>query len=62
MNSQLVEFVRELLRANRALVEAFEKARKRQQVEKKQMKHDMIQLINRTHSSVHLPANDAPIP
>ena len=51
MSEQLVDFVKELLRANRALVEAFERAKKRQQFEKRQLKQEIIQLNNRLHSS-----------
>lgn len=50
MSEQLVDFVKELLRANRALVEAFERAKKRQQFEKRQLKQEIIQLNNRLHS------------
>lgn len=57
MSEQLVDFVKELLRANRALVEAFERAKKRQQFEKRQLKQEIIQLNNRLHSlgQHHLP-------
>lgn len=52
MSDQLVEFVKELLSANRALVEAFERAKKRQQFEKRQLKQDILQLTNRLHEQV----------
>ena len=54
MTEKLVGFVKELLRANRALVEAFERAKKRQQVEKKQWKSEIIHLMNKTHSTGQL--------
>lgn len=53
MSEKLVEFVKELLRANRALVEAFERAKKRQQFEKRQLKQEIVQLNNRLHSTIH---------
>ncbi len=40
-------FVKELRRANSALVDAFEKSKKRQQAEKKRMKTDLVSYINR---------------
>ena len=52
MSDQLVEFVKELLSANRALVEAFERAKKRQQFEKRQLKQEILQLNNRLHEQV----------
>ena len=50
---KLVEFVKELLRANRALVEAFERAKKRQQDEKRQWKYEIKSLMNKTHLMGH---------
>ncbi len=50
MTEKLVEFVKELLRANRALVEAFERAKKRQQTEKKQLKSELKNLMHKPHS------------
>uniref|UniRef100_A0A1X7T3V4 Uncharacterized protein n=1 Tax=Amphimedon queenslandica TaxID=400682 RepID=A0A1X7T3V4_AMPQE len=51
ISDQLVEFVKELLSANRALVEAFERAKKRQQFEKRQLKQEILTLTNRLHQS-----------
>lgn len=53
VTDKLVEFVKELLRANRALVEAFERAKKRQQIEKHQLKSELKSLI---HHSTSVPA------
>ncbi len=40
-------FVKELRRANSALVDAFEKSKKRQQAEKKRMKTELVSYMNR---------------
>jgi len=40
-------FVKELRRANSALVDAFEKSKKRQQAEKKRMKQEIVSYMNR---------------
>ncbi len=43
----LMTFVKELRRANSALVDAFEKSKKRQQAEKKRMKTELVSYMNR---------------
>ena len=40
-------FVKELRKANSALVDAFEKSKKRQQAEKKRMKQELVSYMNR---------------
>ena len=40
-------FVKELRRANSALVDAFDKSKKRQQAEKKRMKTELVSYMNR---------------
>ena len=43
----LMRFVKDLRRANHGLVDAFEKSKKRQQAEKKRMKHELVSYMNR---------------
>ena len=50
----LMRFVKELRRANSALVDAFEKSKKRQQAEKKRMKQELVSYMNRVQSSYSL--------
>lgn len=51
-----MRFVKELRRANSALVDAFEKSKKRQQVERKKMKQELVSYMNRIQApSAHLP-------
>lgn len=47
----LMRFVKDLRQANSALVDAFEKSKKRQQAEKKRMKQDLVSYMNRVQSS-----------
>ena len=47
----LMRFVKELRRANSALVDAFEKSKKRQQAEKKRMKQELVSYMNRVQNS-----------
>ena len=47
----LMRFVKELRQANSALVDAFEKSKKRQQAEKRRMKQDLVSYMNRVQSS-----------
>ena len=47
----LMRFVKELRRANSALVDAFEKSKKRQQAEKKRMKQELVIYMNRVQNS-----------
>ena len=44
----LMRFVKELRQANSALVDAFEKSKKRQQAEKRRMKQDLVSYMNRS--------------
>lgn len=46
-----MRFVKELRQANSALVDAFEKSKKRQQAEKRRMKQDLVSYMNRVQSS-----------
>ena len=46
-----MRFVKELRRANSALVDAFEKSKKRQQAEKKRIKQELVSYMNRVQSS-----------
>ena len=48
---ELMRFVKELRRANSALVDAFEKSKKRQQAEKKRIKQELVSYMNRVQSS-----------
>ena len=52
---QLMAFVKELRRANSALVEAFEKCKKHHEAEKKRMKQECLQYVNRQSTSVLQP-------
>ena len=52
-----MRFVKELRRANSALVDAFEKSKKRQQAEKRRMKQDLVSYMNRVQNS-SIPATD----
>ena len=47
----LMRFVKELRQANSALVDAFEKSKKRQQAEKRRMKQDLVSYMNRVQNS-----------
>ncbi len=47
----LMRFVKELRRANSALVDAFEKAKKRQLAEKRRMKHELVTYMNRVQAN-----------
>ena len=51
MTDDLMRFVKDLRQANSALVDAFEKSKKRQQAEKKRMKQDLVSYVNRVQSS-----------
>lgn len=42
-----MRFVKELRQANTALVDAFEKSKKRQQAEKRRMKQELVTYMNR---------------
>lgn len=53
----LMRFVKELRQANSALVDAFEKSKKRQQAEKRRMKQDLVSYMNRVQNS-SIPAID----
>ena len=46
-----MRFVKELRQANSALVDAFEKSKKRQQAEKRRMKQDLVSYMNRVQNS-----------
>ena len=46
-----MRFVKELRRANSALVDAFEKSKKRQQAEKKRMKQELVTYMNRLQAT-----------
>ena len=56
----LMRFVKELRQANSALVDAFEKSKKRQQAEKRRMKQDLVSYMNRVQNS-SIPAIDVSI-
>ena len=56
----LMRFVKELRQANSALVDAFEKSKKRQQAEKRRMKQDLVSYMNRVQNS-NIPATDVSI-
>lgn len=45
-----MRFVKELRRANSAIVDAFEKSKKRQQAEKKRMKQELVTYMNRVQA------------
>ena len=51
-------FVKQMRRANSALVDAFEKSKKRQQVEKKRMKQELVSYMNKVHQGSSIPTND----
>lgn len=44
---ELMRYVKDLRRANTALVDAFEKSKKRQQAEKRKMKQELVAYMNR---------------
>ena len=46
-----MRFVKALRRANSALVDAFEKAKKRQQAEKKRMKQELVSYMNKVQGT-----------
>lgn len=46
-----MRFVKELRQANSALVDAFEKSKKRQQAEKRRMKQDLVSYMNRVQNT-----------
>ena len=46
-----MRFVKELRQANSALVDAFEKSKKRQQAEKRRMKQELVSYMNRVQDS-----------
>ena len=48
---QLMGFVKDLRRANSALVEAFERCKKHHEAEKKRMKMECLQYVNRQSST-----------
>ena len=50
-SEELMRFVKELRRANSALVDAFEKAKKRQQAEKKRMKQELVSYMNKVQGN-----------
>lgn len=56
---QLMAFVKELRRANSALVEAFEKCKKHHEAEKKRMKQECLQYVNRQSSSALQPISSS---
>ena len=55
-----MSFVKELRRANSALVDAFEKSKKRQQAEKKRMKQELVSYMNRIQGGP-LPIQDVSV-
>ena len=46
-----MKFVKELRRANSAMVDAFEKSKKRQQAEKRRMKQELVSFMHKLQAT-----------